>query len=330
MIKKLVLHMVYVACKNWTGDDNEIFVKMIESAISFDKKLKNKIKLMEIECYAHHLEDSEYLGIKPLELFIELYSNQKSKLPQKGKNLKIQAEILMDIHLYFSSLSPLTTCKLSEYHNEVIPKDDYHLKSIKNDEDQERTLILNDLLSIQNRMKRLKELYVELPNSYLKAKAAFVLGKSDEQIKNFKEAESKYFEGVFILFNLPDFLGNFFIASELGCNLFECFGSILLNQSNYKYSIEIYECCSLSYKLLGDYVSYFNLLSKLAPIATTHFDFKRALIYYKHLLYNYIYSKKINEVSALLSSLLPSLFSLLPFPTSFLFPSIILALESSQ
>ena len=333
--EELIKIILFIGCKYWSVDEFDSFNEMIKLAASFMRKdeMKDEVLLMQGKCFLHHWKEAEKLSLEPLEIYSELYCKHHSIDSEHSNRLKTM--ILSDIQLFSNFTSPLTTESIIENAINVENEDEMEEQHKKMQEYLKKLIkknkILEDLLMKENRIKLIANYYPTLEDkSYLKAKCAYLLGKYDEQQQNHQQAERKYLEGLYLIHQLPVYGNHLFpVLFELSSNLLQSFATILLYQSKYKYAILVYDTCGTTLKLRGCMNQYFNLLSKIAPIANENDDYKHALIYYKELLDHYVDSKKINEVFFFLSPPLPFLLSFLLPPSLFSFPSLSLFIPLS-
>lgn len=282
--ESLCIHMLQIACKLWTVEEDASFNEMVESAAKLLPRRKDLLELMQAEAYAHHYESAEYMGLSPLDTFCGLYGRQHD-----APSLELRARILIDVHLLSEGLSPLTTAKL-DIDAELIT-----------DQIEEKLLAgsnVEDLLAPQIRVSTLIDLYPKLDIGFLKAKGALAIGiyVSDHE-RNHRLAERIFFEAVYTLHKVPQAAeGLYPIVSEVGTSCLLRFADKLLYNYKYKYGITAYHAASVAIQLRNRSKDYFNLLRKMATIAKENDDLKRAITYYRELLQMYLNSKKINEV----------------------------------
>jgi hypothetical protein len=219
-------------------------------------------------------------------MFCDFYLQHCKENTKDSVSLVVQ--LLTDMHLFVNCYSPLTTAKLDI--DQHARKEEIQIKLKSNSG-------LDDLLIDEKRIKLLLELYTQIPVSFLKAKAVFVLGMADKS-KDYRITERKYLEAVYILSELePIAEGLYPIVSELGSNCLSAYADNLLDSLKYKYAILVYQACSISLQLRGRTKQYFKLLRKIATIAKDKDDYKRAIMCYKELLQKYIEEQKSNEVN---------------------------------
>jgi tetratricopeptide (TPR) repeat protein len=284
-IGELVLFMIRYTCNYWTPEEDQAFREMLTEASSFLPELSEEIQLLQMECYAHNVEDARALGIHPLRMMCELY--EKSKSSRKASK-ELQAQVLMDIQLYCKCFSPLTSAKLDL---DVEMRQSELSKELGGSSERE------DLFSPESRIKIITELYRGLQGSFNKVKAAFVLALADEQQELHHKAERKYLEAIYILDSQPSAVkGIYGILSELATSLLQHFAASLLYQSRYKYAILVYDACAACMTLGGRTGEYFTLLRRMATISHDNDDYKRAISHYLTLLAHYVKNNKTNEV----------------------------------
>ena len=243
-------------------------------------KLIDQIDLMQAECYAHHLEGSDFMDKKPLVMFTDLYCKQRKQ--DSVSALQLRAQILIDVHLYSRCYSPLTTSKM-DVDPETIQEEIVRLRRV-------RGMEVEDLFTSELRISTLTDIYSKIKSGFFKAKAAYVLALVDEfEYKNHQGAERKYLESLYILHTTVAFSKRLYlIVTELGSNVLSSFASELEFQSKYKYAIQTYHACGQVLQLRGCSKDYFTLLRKMAHCSKEFDDHSLSLLYYKELLRHYI------------------------------------------
>lgn len=289
---------------------------------------------MQLEAYAHHTEDPSAIE-RFCELFAQIDTNKE--LAQEIRNTAA-VQVLTDIHLFLNGASPLTSKKLKDYDG----FDDVHDSS--NNARASRGFVavgesrstaassasssasgaaagagagagaasamaaanrvaLNNTLRVQ----RLSDLYLTLPPSFVKAKAAFALGLNAQNSGHHQQAERLYFEAIYLLDGCsPTGRPTAPLISELGANCLKSYGDQLLYNYKYKYAIAAYQSCSISYQLRRRNKDYYYLLKEMAATAYRNDDVKHAIPFYKEVLQICITEKKTNEVRSFLPSFLIS------------------------
>lgn len=222
--------------------------------------------------------------LPPPEIKNFLLSLQKYNLPAK-------VSVLTDLQFIMSGISPLT---LNSGDDEGSQQQDRNSSLLL----PELSGIFSFLVDAKKRAEGMMELYPQLKNSLVKAKAAYALALYRLEANDPLTAEKLLYECLYILDHLESkspLLPP--IVSELGAQAAIIFGDVLLMNRKYKYAMEAYEGGLVNLRLQNNFGSQGQTLArKIAMVAVNNKDSQRALQYYLHILEQAKQESKINEV----------------------------------
>eukprot|EP01133_Synstelium_polycarpum_P011962 gene11962-13942_t len=333
----IALQMLYLAAKLWRADEDADFKHMFQGLRNISQTNAPHVELLVAETYSHHLhhksrasldsdnegDDSdrssdsdeepelrtrpdEFSGneeekINPLNVFLRVYHQCRLKLtaqpepvvpriPNSNKehyevgirNAMVRA--LVDVHFHLNGISPLTTKRLGE------PYTDVNVNAT-----------MTDLLDANIRMRLLTEIYLEIPPTFLKAKAAYALGLHSVDVGDLVLAEKFFFECLYIIDRCRQpVVGLPLVLSELAANASIGYASVLLDNYKYQYAIVSFDNALLNYSIRKK-KEYTPLLRRVATLARENDDIAAAIYYYKQILNAYLEGEdpqsKTNEIN---------------------------------
>ncbi|EFA86624.1 hypothetical protein PPL_00425 [Heterostelium album PN500] len=226
-------------------------------------------------------------------------NNNKSSTSSKEfleigtKNAMVRA--LIDIHFHLNGISPLTTKRLGE------PYLDVNVNSQ-----------MADLLDANHRMKLLTDLYLEIPTTFLKAKAAYALGLHAVDTGDLVLAEKFFFECLYIIDKCKQpVVGLPLVLSELSANASIGYAGVLLDNYKYQYAIVSFDNALLVYNIQSTSTTNLSgaanrnnpLRTSATPKASFHSSAggsgnnknERNLKYWEFNCINYLHANKFSE-----------------------------------
>lgn len=277
----LTLEIINMACKLWTDDRDSSLSQILNVFAQTSPTNEILSDIFLSETYGHYCMKRRQI-IDALANAYEIGRKMTSFASKVDKMdcIHLQVRALVDIHLYLSDRSILTT---------EIQKD---IEESNEDEDFD-----NQLCDEKYRMDLLEKLYLQIEPSFLKAKAAFVLGIYYlEIVEDLEVAEQLLFECLYMLDNLENPIRNTKpIVSDLGCSALRVYGDILVMSYKYKYAVGVYDAALSNLKIRNRMKEYYDLMRHVASIAYKHDDLQQSAALYTKIVEYYRNDKRINE-----------------------------------
>jgi tetratricopeptide (TPR) repeat protein len=197
LVCRVSIRLLYITAKYWTPTLEEVVASFFAAVKRLWPQEGYMVDILRAEMHCHYsLKTLPPSLPNPCETLLKiLRAIQEDKKLEDSRRTCVVAEILIAIQLLSHDLSPLTTSAREG------DSKDYSVFFPSSGRRVTRRAVNNDaVLDASVRMKMLEQSYTSIPASFIKAKAAYVIGHHYmNQEGNPQLAERILFESIFIL-----------------------------------------------------------------------------------------------------------------------------------
>lgn len=293
-----------ISIRVWSLKNKEQLTRMVGIAKSLYPAYSSIIDIVQCELVCSDLMTRTREEINQLEeesngqnipdimaIYTEIYEKEKASLKvtqSKGPLFSLGC-VLSDLYLVSSSIPPLLFSRAPAKYFDA-PE---ILTGILHSDKAEKTAKKMKILTQEQQIQAIQEIYPQIPCSPTKAKMAFVMGHYAASCNNNALAESLLFESIYIFETFTN--GTPPLLSDLGLRALQLFAETLKANHKLVYAKAAYSSATLLCSL-QDKKEYFSVAKDYAEVARESNDTDECIRVYEEVIRKYTAKKKLWEV----------------------------------